>query len=285
MKTKLVFLCVSCALILSACAGIGTAELTVTPIPTETPIPTPEWNLIWADEFDLPDGSTPDLNTWNYSKGGNGWGNGELQYYTDRLENVYIEDGMLVIEALEEQYMGRKYSSARLNTIVRAEFQYGRFEIRAKLPTTQGIWPAIWMMPTISRYGNWPAGGEIDILELIGSEPDRVHGTLHFGNPHESITGDYALPDGETFDQDFHIFVMEWEAQEIRWYLDGQLYQRVKADQWFTSYPDAPETAPFDQSFHLIMNVAVGGNWPGSPDETSVFPQRMLVDYVRVYQK
>jgi beta-glucanase (GH16 family) len=271
-------------LLLVACTS-PTPDPTRTAIPSATPIPTPTWELVWADEFDLPDGATPDLNTWNYSKGGGGWGNNELQHYTDRLENAYVEDGMLVIQARAEEYMGRKFTSARLNTMVRAEFAYGRFEARAKLPNTQGIWPAIWMMPTISKYGAWPASGEIDIMELIGRQPDRVHGTLHFGNPHEFLSAEYVLPAGETFDQDFHIFAVEWEPEEIRWYVDGQLYHQVGADEWFTSYKDAPATAPFDQPFHLIVNVAVGGDWPGSPDETSVFPQKMLVDYIRVYQK
>ena len=208
-----------------------------------------------------------------------------MQYYTDRLDNAFIEDGMLVIQALEEEYLGRKYSSPRINTMVKAEFTYGRFEARAKLPNTQGIWPAIWMFPTFIKYGNWPASGEIDIMEFIGSEPDRVHGSLHFGNPHTYLTDIFQLPVGETFDQEFHLFVVEWEPDQIRWYVDGHLYHQVSSDEWFTSYKNAPETAPFDQPLHLIMNVAVGGDWPGSPDDSSDFPQRMTVDYVRVYQK
>jgi len=283
MKIQSLILMVILLLVLMGCTEAATPEPTV--IPTKTLTPTPIWKLVWADEFDLPDGSLPDLNTWNFSTGGGGWGNNELQFYTDHLENVFINDGMLVIQAQEERYMGRKYTSARINTMVRAEFTYGRFEVRAKLPNTQGIWPAIWMMPTISRYGGWPASGEIDIMELVGSEPGLVHGTLHYGNPHESLTSTYALPGGETFDQDFHIFLLEWEPDKISWYVDGQLYHQVTADEWFTSYKNAPATAPFDRPFHLIMNVAVGGDWPGNPDDTSVFPQKMLVDYFRVYQR
>jgi beta-glucanase (GH16 family) len=266
--------------VLAACS---TPSQTISPTQTVLPTPTPGWTLVWSDEFDLPDGSAPDPNNWNFSTGGNGWGNAESQYYSNRTENAFIENGMLVIQALSEEYMGKKYTSARLNTMVKAEFQYGRFEAWAKLPNTQGIWPAIWMMPTISKYGGWPASGEIDIMELIGSQPDSVYGTLHYGNPHEFKSASYQLPSGETFDQDFHIFAMEWEPDEIRWYVDGELYHRV--DDWFTSYSEAPETAPFDRPFHLILNVAVGGHWPGYPDESSVFPQRMIVDYVRVYQK
>jgi beta-glucanase (GH16 family) len=285
MKFQSMILIIILLLIFSGCTELDVSEPTETLPPTETPIPTPGWTLVWADEFDLPDGSSPDLNSWNYSTGGGGWGNNELQVYTDRIENAFIENEMLVIEAHAEKYMGSKYTSARLNTMVRVEFTYGRFETSVKLPNTQGIWPAIWMMPTIGKYGNWPASGEIDIMEMIGSEPDRVHGTLHFGNPHEYRTGFYRLPERKTFDQDFHIIAVEWEPDEIRWYVDGHLFHQVAVNEWFTSYQNAPATAPFDQPFHLIMNVAVGGDWPGSPDATSVFPQRMLVDYIRVYQR
>lgn len=271
---------------LTACASAPLPPIQ-TIVSSATPPPIPTWTLVWADEFDLADGSQLDPEFWNYSKGtgSGGWGNNESQLYTDRVENAFVEDGMLVIQAIEERYMGAKYTSARVNTMVKAEFRYGRFEVRAKLPNTQGIWPAVWMMPTFAKYGNWPACGEIDIMEMIGSEPDRVHGTLHFGNPHEYLTATYLLPDGATFDQAFHIFAVEWEPDQIRWYVDGQLYHQANSDEWFTSYKNAPETAPFDQPFYIIMNVAVGGNWPGYPDESSEFPQRMTVDYVRVYEK
>jgi beta-glucanase (GH16 family) len=283
---------------ISACNGSITPDPLITdssssptntPVPTAmatvTPVPTPEWILVWADEFNLPDGSPPDPANWNYSKGGNGWGNSELQNYTDRVENAFIEDGMLVIRAINEKYMGANYSSARLNSMVKTEFLYGRIEARAKLPNTQGIWPAIWMMPTIGRYGNWPASGEIDIMELIGSQPDRTYGTLHFGNPHEFLSASYVFPAGETPFQDFHLYAIEWEPEEIRWYVDDIQYHRVGVDQWFTSMAGAPKGAPFDQPFHLILNVAVGGIWPGNPDETSVFPQEMQIDYIRVFQR
>ena len=264
---------------------VSTPSPTVPPTASPTDTPEPEWVLSWADEFDLPDGSPPDPETWNYRKGGTGWGNSELQNYTDRIENSFIEDGTLVIRALDEKYMGRNYSSARLNTMARAEFLYGRIEARAKLPNTQGIWPAIWMMPAFSPYGDWPACGEIDIMEFIGSEPDRTHGTLHFGNPHEFLTASYVFPEGQAPDQDFHVYALEWDPDEFRWYVDDVQFHSVSVDQWFTSREDAPEGAPFDQPFYLILNVAVGGNWPGDPDESSVFPQEMRVDYVRVYQR
>jgi len=267
----------------------NTATLPPSPSPrptaTVTPTPTPEWILFWADEFNLPDGSPPDPANWNYTKGGTGGSNAELENYTDRIENTFIADGNLVIRAINEKYMGSNYSSARLNSMVKAEFLYGRIEARAKLPNTQGIWPAIWMMPTIGRYGGWPASGEIDIMEFIGSEPDRTHGTLHYGNPHEYSSAPYIFPAGQTPYDDFHVYAIEWEPNEIRWYVDDVQFHQVSVDQWFTSMKGAPETAPFDQPFHLILNVAVGGIWPGYPDESSVFPQEMQIDYIRVYQR
>jgi beta-glucanase (GH16 family) len=249
--------------------------------------PGPEWTLVWADEFDLPDGSRLNPEFWNYATGtgSGGWGNNESQYYTDRIENSFIEDGKLVIQALEEAHMGAQYTSARVNTMGKKDFLYGRFEARAKLPNTQGIWPAIWMMPADSKYGIWPESGEIDIVEMIGRDPYVVHGTIHYGNPKGSRTESYFLPTYETFDQDFHIFVLEWEPEEFRWYVDGEQFHEAKSNEWYTTNPDAPPTAPFDQPFYLLLNVAVGGNWPGYPNETSEFPQRMEVDYVRVYQK
>ena len=285
------FLLLSCLLSITACRGLDAFQPTQTPSPSQTPTPTeipsvgPEWMLIWADEFDLPDGSQLDPEYWNYSigTGNSGWGNNEWQFYTDRIENAFIEDGKLVIQAIEEQHMSAKYSSARVNTMAKADFTYGRFEARANLPNTPGIWPAIWMMPTFSQYGDWPVSGEIDIMEMIGRDPALVHGTIHYGNPKGDQTDSYFLPTLETFDQDFHVFAIEWEPGEFRWYVDGEMYH--KTTHWYTSYPDAPEGAPFDQPFYWIFNVAVGGNWPGSPDENSEFPQRMTVDYVRVYQK
>ena len=241
------------------------------------------WELIWSDEFDQPDGSAPDPAKWNHQQGGAGWGNGELQHYTDSIENSFIQDGMLVIRAREEELMGRNYTSARINTLFKGDWTYGRFEIRAKLPTTQGIWPAFWLLPSRGRYGSGAAGGEIDIMELVGCEPGRSYATLHFGDPAARSTGYYDLPAGETYSDDFHTFALEWEPEEIRWYVDGILYH--SETEWFTTArKDAQHPAPFDQDFHLLVNVAVGGHWPGSPDETSVFPQMMFVDYIRVYQ-
>lgn len=260
------------------------AEPSIPLTPTQTVTPDPNsWELVWADEFDQPDDSVPDPQKWNYQQGGAGWGNGELQHYTNAKENAFIKDGLLLIQANKEYMMGRDYTSARLTTQFKGDWTFGRVEIRAKLPNTQGIWPALWMLPTRARYGGGAVGGEIDIMEMVGSEPGRIYGTLHFGNPAEHSSGSYDLPNGETFSDDFHIFAVEWEPTEIRWYIDNILFH--SETEWFTTgRKDAQYPAPFDQEFYLLLNVAVGGYWPGSPDETSVFPQTMYVDYVRVYQ-
>jgi beta-glucanase (GH16 family) len=278
-KSILLLLCVLLAVAgSSACAPTPPPPPTATPAPTATP--GPSWQLVWSDEFEQPDGTPPDPKNWTHSTGGGGWGNGEYEYYTDRIENAHIENNMLVIKAIKEDYLGRHYTSARLNSQNKAQFTYGRMEVRAKLPnSTQGIWPAIWMLPA---KGAWPAGGEIDIMEMIGKEPGRVYGTLHYGTPHGQQGGWFDLPGGATFDQDFHVFAIEWEETEIRWYVDGEMF--FKTSEWFTSQKNSPYPAPFNKPFYFLLNVAVGGGWPGYPDATSVFPQTMLIDYVRVYQ-
>ena len=276
--------------ILSACgmapATRPTPSSTPTPVKPPSPTITPPggWKLVWSDEFDKPDGSAPDENKWSYAVGAGGWGNGEYEYYTDhRLENAHIDHGMLVIEARKEDYLGHDYTSARLNTSQKGDWTYGRVEVRAKLPKGQGLWPAIWMMPTDSIYGGWPRSGEIDIMELLGNEPSRVYGTLHYGDPHDSQGSQFDLTDGSAFSDSFHTFAIEWEPGIIRWYVDGSQYFTVT--QWFISDESRPFPAPFDQRFYLILNVAVGGTWPGYPDETTQFPQKMYIDYVHVYQK
>ncbi len=246
--------------------------------------PTPDrWQLVWSDEFDQPNGSFPDPARWNYAIGGTGWGNAELQYYTDDPNNAYIENGMLVIKAEKKNYMENEYVSASLNTTAKGEWTYGRFEVRAKLPGTQGIWPAFWMLPATNNYGEWPASGEMDIMEFIGREPGRVYGTIHYGNPYETKQGYYELSAGKTFADDFHVFTLEWDPNQLHWFVDGNLYYTTT--KWFTSASGAAYPAPFDQPFYLIINLAVGGNWPGYPDSYSTFPQYLYVDYVRIYQQ
>ncbi len=241
------------------------------------------WKLVWNDEFK---GNEIDPSKWEYDLGGHGFGNNESQYYTNRPENAYIDNGKLIIKAMKEEYGGKPYTSAKLRTRGKADWTYGRFEVRAKLPEGKGIWPAIWMMPTdLEVYGGWPSCGEIDIMELVGHEPNKVYGTIHMGNPHFYTGGNYTLREGK-FSDDFHIFTLEWTPSEMRWYVDDILYS-TKND-WFTrKNKDAekePFPAPFNRPFYLQLNLAVGGDWPGYPDETTVFPQTFEIDYVRVYQ-
>lgn len=267
----------------------SSSKPSVTPVPTASPsAPKEEWQLVWSDEFD---GSEINMDNWSYDDPTNGRWNQEIQSYTQN--NAYIEDGSLIIEARKEDITEPSgetynYSSAKLITQGKQSWKYGKFEIRAKMPTGQGIWPAIWMMPEDEPfYGIWPKCGEIDIMELLGHIPNKLHGTLHFGEPHKESQGTYFLPEGQSFGDDYHVYAIEWEPGEIRWYIDGELYHTE--NDWYSRDPyladDYTYPAPFDQNFFLIMNISVGGSWPGYPDETTVFPQQMAVDYVRVYQK
>lgn len=242
----------------------------------------PGWDLVWADEFDQPNGSSPDANKWVFDigTGSNGWGNNELQYYTSRTNNARIENGQLVIEAKQETFENRNYTSARLKTKGKAAWTYGRIEARLKIPRGQGIWPAFWMLGANIDSVNWPNCGEIDVMENIGSVPTRVHGTIHGpgysgGN---GIGGSHTLPSGAVYADDFHVFAAEWETNRIRWYLDGIQYFTVTP----ASLP-AGANWVFTQPQFILLNLAVGGNWPGPPNDSTVFPQRMIVDYVRVY--
>jgi beta-glucanase (GH16 family) len=218
--------------------------------------------------------------------GGGGWGNNELQTYTDRPENSAIEDGALVIRALRERFTGRDgiprdYTSARLKTLGRFSQAYGRFEARMRIPRGQGLWPAFWMLGDDIGTVSWPGCGEIDIMENIGREPTLVHGTLHGPgySGGQGIGAAYPNPSGRPFADDFHVYAVEWEPQAIRWSVDGVVYQtRTPADlrgaRWV-----------FDHGFFLLINVAVGGNWPGAPDGTTRLPQELHVDWVRVHAR
>lgn len=248
--------------------------------------PSSDWTLVWADEFD---GTSLNLSNWSYQIMGDG-GNSEWQYYTSRPQNSWVSGGYLTIQANKEDYWANNrtyhYTSARLRTAGKQDFLYGKLEGRIKVPKGQGIWPAFWMMPTDSVYGGWAASGEIDIMESI-NQADAVHGTLHFGGgwPDHRNTGGSYSPPGADFSQDFHVYTLQWEPDVMRWYVDGVLFSTKISSQWWSdAAPDNPR-APFDQEFHFILNVAVGGNWPGYPDETTVFPQQMVIDYIRVYQK
>jgi beta-glucanase (GH16 family) len=238
------------------------------------------WTLVWSDEFNQANGSSPDPAKWGCEVGGTGWGNNELEYYTSRTNNTRIENGQLVIETRRESYGGKDYTSARLLTKARGAWTYGRIEARIEIPRGQGIWPAFWTLGTNISSVGWPGCGEIDIMENIGREPGTIHGTIH-GQGYSGgngIGGPGALPGGAFFADDFHVYAIEWTTNQIQWFVDNHPY--------FTVTPaNLPAGAPwvFTHPQYLLLNVAVGGNWPGNPDATTTFPQRMLVDYVRVY--
>ncbi|WP_275006137.1 family 16 glycosylhydrolase [Promicromonospora iranensis] len=233
--------------------------------------------LTWSDEFNGAAGSAPNGANWNFETGAGGWGNNELQNYTSSRNNSALDgNGNLVITARQE---GSGYTSARLTTKGKVQPQYGRLEARIKIPRGQGIWPAFWMLGGQFPGTPWPNSGEIDIMENIGREPNRVHGTLHGpgysgANP---VTGSYAHPQNWSFADDFHTFAIDWSPNSITWLVDGNAYQT------FTPANTGSNPWVFNQPFFFILNVAVGGNWPGYPDGSTQFPQQMVVDYVRVY--
>ena len=246
-----------------------------------------KWKLVWSDEFNGPNGSSVDPSKWVFDLGGKGWGNQELESYTDRPQNAYLQDGNLVIQVRQENYTGadgvsRNYTSARLKTAGKFSQTYGRFEARIKIPFGQGLWPAFWMLGNDIGKTGWPDSGEIDIMENIGKEPSIVHGTIH-GPGYSGADGLEArltLPAHRRFADDFHVYAVEWEPNTIRFYVDDELYVTRTP----SSLP-AGRKWVYDHPFFPLLNVAVGGDWPGNPDATTVFPQTMLVDYVRVYRR
>lgn len=293
--------------LVAACGGGGSGEAPIL-LPTPTPPPpTPTGNvnisnptltvannnevspgdtltLVWADEFDA---VQLDPEQWFFESGDGsqygipGWGNNELQYYLP--DNASLDNGLLTIEAKAESSNGFNYTSARINTRDRFAFRYGRVEARIRLPGGQGLWPAFWLLPQNDQYGTWAASGEIDIMEAVnlgGSGGNDVHGTIHYGGswPNNEFSGEsYTVPANAT--AEFHTYAMEWDASEIRWYVDDVLY--AMRNSWYSTGGGFP--APFDQHFYILLNVAVGGNWPGSPNGNTVFPVTMEVDWVRVY--
>ena len=240
--------------------------------------------LVWSDEFDH--GSLPDPSKWGYDLGDGcpencGWGNNELQYYTaDRKENARIENGMLIIEAHQEKMATKEYTSARVKSKNKGDWTYGKILVRAKLPKGTGVWPAIWMLPTNWEYGGWPASGEIDIMENVGYMPDSLFGSIHTKKFNHVIgtqvtKGVYV----NTLSTEFHEYGVMWDKNQIDFLFDGKVYQTFK------NLHDGPDSWPFDKDFHIILNIAVGGNWGGKHGvDVSIWPQRMEVDYVRVYQ-
>jgi beta-glucanase (GH16 family) len=281
----------------------------------QSPAPGPDrtgWKLVWADEFA---GTAIDRTKWDFDLGNgfynydanqwiSGWGNEELQYYTNSPDNAFLADGELHIKAIKESYLGCGYTSAKLKTRKRDGTElfarrYGRFEWRAKLPLGKGVWPALWMLPQDDAYGTWAASGEIDVLESKGQEPNKIHGTIHFGGrwPANAYKGkEYVFPEGQTI-KDYHTYAVEWEPGEIRWYCDDHHYA-TQTSWWSSMKSDGnkgakptkedelqPWPAPFDRPFYLVMNVAVGGRFLGKPDAATKFPAELVVDYVRVYER
>jgi beta-glucanase (GH16 family) len=247
-----------------------------TETPTETPIPVPAgYVLSWHDEFD---GPMINPSNWRYETGGSGWGNAEWEYYTNRPENARIENGHLVIEARAEKYDINYYTSARLKTEGLRTFFYGRIEARLKVPDGQGMWPALWMLGSDFKGGNWPYCGEIDIMEYVGREPNKIFGTLHgpgySGFLGKSKANELSYP----IAADFHIYAIDWTKDSISWYFDGDKYSTVtRADVGDNDWP-------FNHPFFLIMNLAVGGSFPGLPDTNISMPRDYLVDYIRYYK-
>jgi beta-glucanase (GH16 family) len=250
--------------------------------------PVSGWTLTWSDEFSMADGSAPESTKWTYDLGGNGWGNQELESYTSRPENVQIQNGSLVITARQESFTGtdgiaRNFTSARLKTQNLFAQAYGRFEARIKIPRGQGLWPAFWMLGNDITQDGWPKCGEIDILENIGREPGINHGSLHGSSsaaPTSDLTATISLPSGQNYADDYHIYAIEWAPGTVRFLVDSNNYATFTQSQW-----PAGGHWVFDHPFFIILNVAVGGRWPGGPDATTRFPQQMLVDYVRVYSQ
>ena len=270
------------------------------------------WQLTWRDEFD---GEEVDAAKWDFDIGNGfynhdakqwvcGWGNGELQYYTREPSNAFVRGGMLHVRAIKESLHGFGYTSARLKTRQRDgsplfNQKYGRFEFRAKLPIGKGVWPALWLLPQEEKYGPWPSSGEIDVMEARGQEPNKVMGALHYGSrwpANTHVSQEHVFPANVGI-AGFHVYAMEWEPDQIRWFVNNHEYA-AQSFWWSSSKSDGtngvkpageadlnPWPAPFDQPFYLVMNVAIGGKFVGTPDKTTEFPAEMLVDYVRVYDK
>jgi beta-glucanase (GH16 family) len=241
----------------------------------------PGWELVWEDEFDGPEGQAPDAAKWTYDLGGWGWGNGELQHYTDRPENVALDGrGRLSITALQEDFDGNAYTSARIKTQGIFEHGFGRFEARLRMPAGRGLWPAFWLLGANFEEVGWPICGELDVMEMRGSTPSRVQAAMH--GPGYSGGGSFGgaiqLDEG-SFADDFHDFAVEYDPDRIWWYVDDELYFSV-------SQSDLPESAPwvFDHEFFILLNLAVGGGYVLPPNADTPFPAEMKVDWVRVYR-
>ena len=279
-----------CAALLSGCTKSGGGEVLTPPEPApveEVEVPELDgYTLLWHDEFS---GAAMDDTIWSYDPHEPGWTNEELQEYTESTDNVFTRDGMMVLKAIKTTDANGNdyYTSGKIKSQNKEDFMYGKVVARAKVPEGKGLWPAIWMMPTDeSYYGQWPKCGEIDIMEVLGSDTTTAYGTVHYGAPHAEQQGT-VVKTSPDFAADFHEYSVEWEPGEMRWYIDDELYLTV--NDWFSAVEgeeEKPYPAPFNQTFFVQMNLAVGGTWPGNPDETTNFDNaEFLIDYVRVYQK
>lgn len=269
-------------LTVAALPGCATSEVAMDPVPIT--MPPSNGSLTWADEFDGASGTPPDTTKWGYDVGGVGWGNDELEYYSSSTDNAALDgQGHLVITSLEETkgyhvcwYGPCRYSSARLSTAGTFEQAYGTFEARIKLPSGRGLLPAFWMLGNDIHSVGWPANGEIDVVEYPGKPPAIIHGGVH--GPGWDNGGTYQLPDRRAFSDDFHVYSVTWSPEAIAFAVDGMQYERQTREQM------GPQKWVYDHPFFIVVNLAVGGKWPGSPDATgTAFPQQMIVDYVRVY--
>jgi beta-glucanase (GH16 family) len=240
--------------------------------------PRPKWQLVWSDEFNVP--GLPDSAKWNYDVGGNGWGNHELEYYTSkRKENARVENGNLIIEARKESWEGKNYTSARLVTKNKGDWRYGKIEVRAKLPRGRGTWPAIWMLGSTNPL-KWPDDGEVDIMEHVGFDQGKIHGSIHCKKYNWVVgTQKTAIRSVPDCSDQFHLYQAEWNADSLKLFIDGINYISMANEH--TGY----DAWPFDNKMHLLLNIAVGGDWGGQKGvDDSIWPLQMLIDYVRVWQ-
>jgi len=275
-------------------SGVTTSLIDLIPTECQQLEITDGWVPVWCDEFSYTGGI--DLTKWSYQTGGGGYGNNELQYYTDREENLYVDGNNLLIKALYEDYEYYEYTSAKIWTVNTESWKYGKFEMRAMIPYGTGTWPAFWMMPSTFKYGGWPDSGEIDIMEHVGYDMNVVHGTIHTerfagsngrGGSTTSLITDGTITSIDVANE-FHTYGIIWDETSITWYYDGYEFASVGYNPYLTGTTSYDTTVdwPFDQSFYLILNLAIGGNWGGVEGvDALIFPATYTIDYVRVYQQ
>ena len=263
MKEFLVNACVSVSIVLPPLASADAQSLN-------------GWSLVWSDEFN---GASLDASKWQLelNEGDHG-----MSAYTSRPQNLYLSDGCLVLQAQKENYSGKPYTSTQISSRNKGHWKYGRFDIRAKLPYGKGLWPAIWMMPNNPAYGGWPRSGEIDIMENLGDNTQLLYSTLHYGTSNQMSQGTDTAPANQSLSDSFHVYTMIWDTNSFAFYLDSA-HNYWNCGKWSPNNVAYPK--PFDQTFFMMFDLAVGGSWGGPPDNSTVFPQKMLVDWIRVYRR